>query len=173
MTVGTAAARAFYQAVREAMEGTGVAESEIDGLLAMAAEYGFDRDVATLFIKWAQDSIELRSRGEHLLVALGLGATLELEQLGEPPADMVCIPNDALDFVRGYACGTAPRGGVPVIDVEVLRADIWADAFRACAVALEPVMDEGESSDPLRPPSGPVVRLWKRHGRVEVWSAGS
>ncbi len=60
----------YYQAVSAAMADNVIVEGEYDALLELAEAFKFDKDVAKLFIKWVQDSIELRERGQQLLVEM-------------------------------------------------------------------------------------------------------
>jgi hypothetical protein len=45
-------------------------DGERDALLSLAEAFEFDVDLAALFIKWVQDSLELRERGQQLLMEL-------------------------------------------------------------------------------------------------------
>jgi uncharacterized membrane protein YebE (DUF533 family) len=60
----------YYQAVCAAMADNVMVEGERDALLSLAEAFEFDVDVAGLFIKWVQDSLELRERGQQLLMEL-------------------------------------------------------------------------------------------------------
>jgi uncharacterized membrane protein YebE (DUF533 family) len=60
----------FYQAVCAAMADNTLAEGEARALLELAGAFEFDADVAKLFVRWVQDSIELRERGQQLLMEL-------------------------------------------------------------------------------------------------------
>jgi uncharacterized membrane protein YebE (DUF533 family) len=60
----------YYQAVCAAMADNVMVEGEREALLALAEAFEFDVDVAGLFIKWVQDSLELRERGQQLLMEL-------------------------------------------------------------------------------------------------------
>lgn len=60
----------YYQAVCAAMADNVIVEGELDALLELANAFGFDRDTAKQFIRWVQDSIELRERGQQLLVEM-------------------------------------------------------------------------------------------------------
>jgi hypothetical protein len=63
---------AFYQAVVEAMGGkTVIGEAQILALQALASAFEFDPDVAALWVRWVQDSIELDARGQAILGELG------------------------------------------------------------------------------------------------------
>lgn len=60
----------FYQAVCAAMADNTLADGELDALIEVAEAFEFDADVAKLFVRWVQDSIELRERGQQLLMEL-------------------------------------------------------------------------------------------------------
>jgi uncharacterized membrane protein YebE (DUF533 family) len=60
----------FYQAVCAAMADSVIVDGEMGALLQLAAGFGFDPGVAKQFIHWVQDSIELRERGQQLLVEM-------------------------------------------------------------------------------------------------------
>ncbi len=60
----------YYQAVCAAMADSVLVEDERNALLQLAEAFDFDVDVAALFIKWVQDSLELRERGQQLLMEL-------------------------------------------------------------------------------------------------------
>jgi uncharacterized membrane protein YebE (DUF533 family) len=60
----------FYQAVCAAMADSTLADGELDALIELAEAFEFDADVAKLFVRWVQDSIELRERGQQLLMEL-------------------------------------------------------------------------------------------------------
>lgn len=60
----------FYQAVCAAMADNIIVEGEMGALLELAKAFGFNPDVAKQFIQWVQDSIELRERGQQLLVEM-------------------------------------------------------------------------------------------------------
>ena len=60
----------YYQAVCAAMADNVLVEGEMDALLALANAFGFNQEIATNFVKWVQDSIELRERGQQLLVEM-------------------------------------------------------------------------------------------------------
>ena len=47
-----------------------LADGELDALLELAEAFEFDADIAKLFVRWVQDSIELRERGQQLLMEL-------------------------------------------------------------------------------------------------------
>jgi uncharacterized membrane protein YebE (DUF533 family) len=69
-TVRHREARIFlmYQAVCAAMADSELGEAELDALLRLADAFGFNPDVARRFVRWVQDSLELRERGQQLLV---------------------------------------------------------------------------------------------------------
>lgn len=60
----------YYQAVCAAMADNVLVETELEALIALAEAFEFDADIARLFIKWVQDSLELRERGQQLLMEL-------------------------------------------------------------------------------------------------------
>ncbi len=60
----------FYQAVCAAMADNKLVEGELDALLSLARTFEFDPEVARRFIRWVQDSLELRERGQQILVDL-------------------------------------------------------------------------------------------------------
>jgi uncharacterized membrane protein YebE (DUF533 family) len=60
----------FYQAVCAAMADNKLVDGELDALLGLADVFQFDGEVAKLFIRWVQDSLELRERGQQILVEL-------------------------------------------------------------------------------------------------------
>jgi hypothetical protein len=45
-------------------------DGELDALLQLADVFEFETDVAKRFIRWVQDSLELRDRGQQLLVEM-------------------------------------------------------------------------------------------------------
>ncbi|MEM7151863.1 MAG: TerB family tellurite resistance protein [Myxococcota bacterium] len=60
----------YYQAVCAAMADNKLVEGEMDALLELADVFQFQRDMAKQFIKWVQDSLELRERGQRILVEM-------------------------------------------------------------------------------------------------------
>ncbi len=60
----------YYQAVCAAMADNVLVDGELDALIALAKSFEFDAEVAKLFIRWVQDSLELRERGQQLLMEL-------------------------------------------------------------------------------------------------------
>lgn len=60
----------YYQAVCAAMADSVLVDGEHDALLSLAVAFEFDRGVAPLFVKWVQDSLNLRERGQQLLMEL-------------------------------------------------------------------------------------------------------
>ncbi|TPV96756.1 MAG: TerB family tellurite resistance protein [Myxococcales bacterium FL481] len=60
----------YYQAVCGAMADSVLADSEFDALAEMADALGFSREAAREFTQWVQDSLELRERGQRLLVEM-------------------------------------------------------------------------------------------------------
>ena len=60
----------YYQAVCAAMADNKLVDGEMDALMNLAEAFQFERDVAKRFIKWVQDSLELRERGQQILVEM-------------------------------------------------------------------------------------------------------
>lgn len=60
----------FYQAVRAAYADSRLVEGEKEALLQLADAFRFSREHARDFIRWVADSIELRERGQQLLVEM-------------------------------------------------------------------------------------------------------
>lgn len=60
----------FYQAVCAAMADNKIVEGELDALLQLAKAFEFEGDTARRFIRWVQDSLELRERGQQILVEM-------------------------------------------------------------------------------------------------------
>lgn len=60
----------FYQAVCAAMADNVIVDGERRALLQLAEAFGFNREIAEQFIQWVQDSLELRERGQQLLVEM-------------------------------------------------------------------------------------------------------
>jgi uncharacterized membrane protein YebE (DUF533 family) len=60
----------YYQAVCAAMADNRLADGELEALLRLAGAFDFESDVARRFIRWVQDSLELRERGQQLLVEI-------------------------------------------------------------------------------------------------------
>ena len=60
----------YYQAVCAAMADNKLVDGELDALLQLAHVFEFESDVARRFIRWVQDSLELRDRGQQLLVEM-------------------------------------------------------------------------------------------------------
>ena len=60
----------YYQAVCAAMADNVLVDDELQALLSLADAFEFDVDIARMFIKWVQDSLELRERGQQLLMEL-------------------------------------------------------------------------------------------------------
>ena len=60
----------YYQAVCAAMADNKLVDGELDALLQLADVFEFETDVARRFIRWVQDSLELRDRGQQLLVEM-------------------------------------------------------------------------------------------------------
>lgn len=60
----------FYQAVCAAMADNKLVEGEMDALMRLAEAFEFSGEVAKRFIRWVQDSLELRERGQQILVEM-------------------------------------------------------------------------------------------------------
>ncbi len=60
----------YYQAVSAAMADNVIVEGEYEALIDLARAFDFDPEVAREFVRWVQDSIELRERGQQLLVEM-------------------------------------------------------------------------------------------------------
>lgn len=60
----------YYQAVCAAMADNKLVEGELDALLQLADAFEFEGEVAKRFIRWVQDSLELRERGQQILVEM-------------------------------------------------------------------------------------------------------
>ncbi|MCA9690941.1 MAG: TerB family tellurite resistance protein [Nannocystaceae bacterium] len=60
----------FYQAVCAAFADARLVEGEQHALLELAGAFGFDEENARRFILWVRDSIELRERGQQLLIEM-------------------------------------------------------------------------------------------------------
>jgi uncharacterized membrane protein YebE (DUF533 family) len=60
----------FYQAVCAAFADNKLVEGEVDALLQLARAFEFDEARAAEFIKWVRDSIEVRERGQRLLIEM-------------------------------------------------------------------------------------------------------
>ncbi|MCA9706782.1 MAG: TerB family tellurite resistance protein [Myxococcales bacterium] len=60
----------YYQAVCAAMADNKLVEGELDALLQLAEVFQFHLDTAKRFIRWVQDSLELRERGQQILVEM-------------------------------------------------------------------------------------------------------
>lgn len=60
----------YYQAVCAAMADNVLEGGEKQALIHLAEAFGFQADMAEEFIKWVQDSLELRERGQQLLVEM-------------------------------------------------------------------------------------------------------
>lgn len=58
----------YYQAVCAAMADNRLVEGEAKALADLAEAFEFRSDVARDFVKWVQDSLELRERGQQILV---------------------------------------------------------------------------------------------------------
>jgi uncharacterized membrane protein YebE (DUF533 family) len=60
----------YYQAVCAAMADNKLVEGEMEALMRLSDAFQFDGDVARRFIRWVQDSLELRERGQQILVEM-------------------------------------------------------------------------------------------------------
>lgn len=60
----------YYQAVCAAMADNKLVEGELEALMKLADSFQFDPDIAKRFIRWVQDSLELRERGQQILVEM-------------------------------------------------------------------------------------------------------
>lgn len=60
----------YYQAVCAAMADNVLVDGERDALGKLATAFEFDTEVAERFVKWVQDSLELRERGQQVLVEM-------------------------------------------------------------------------------------------------------
>ena len=60
----------YYQAVCAAMADNKLVEGELEALLQLAEVFEFETDTARRFIRWVQDSLELRERGQQILVEM-------------------------------------------------------------------------------------------------------
>ena len=60
----------LYQAVCAAMADNRMVDDELDALTRLAEAFEFNTEVARRFVRWVQDSIELRERGQQILVDL-------------------------------------------------------------------------------------------------------
>ena len=60
----------YYQAVCAAMADNVLVEGEREALLQLAEAFEFNIEVSERFIRWVQDSLELRERGQQLLVEM-------------------------------------------------------------------------------------------------------
>lgn len=60
----------YYQAVCAAMADSKLVEGEFDALLELADVFQFHPDTSKRFIRWVQDSLELRERGQQILVEM-------------------------------------------------------------------------------------------------------
>lgn len=60
----------YYQAVCAAMADNKLVEDEMSTLMRLADAFEFEPEVAKRFIQWVQDSLELRERGQQILVEM-------------------------------------------------------------------------------------------------------
>jgi len=60
----------FYQAICAAFADNKLVDGEVDALLSLSQAFKFDPDRARSFIYWVRDSLELRDRGQQLLVEM-------------------------------------------------------------------------------------------------------
>ena len=60
----------YYQACCAAMADNELVAGEEEALANLAGAFEFDLEIARLFLTWVSDSLELRERGQQLLVEL-------------------------------------------------------------------------------------------------------
>ncbi len=60
----------YYQAVCAALADNKIVDGEMHALLSLADNFGFSDEKARSFIRWVRDSLELRERGQQLLVEM-------------------------------------------------------------------------------------------------------
>ena len=60
----------YYQAVCAAMADNVLVDGEREALGKLATAFEFEAAVAERFVKWVQDSLELRERGQQVLVEM-------------------------------------------------------------------------------------------------------
>ncbi|MEZ4381692.1 MAG: DUF533 domain-containing protein [Nannocystaceae bacterium] len=60
----------YYQAARAAFADSRLVAGERDALSQLAGAFGFNLEPAARFVQWVADSIELRERGQQLLVEM-------------------------------------------------------------------------------------------------------
>ncbi len=60
----------FYQAVCAALADNKIVEGEMDALLGLANAFDFSPEHAKAFIRWVRDSLDLRERGQQLLIEM-------------------------------------------------------------------------------------------------------
>ena len=60
----------YYQAVRAAFADSRLVEGEKEALVQLAHAFRFQPEHAARFVEWVADSIELRERGQQLLVEM-------------------------------------------------------------------------------------------------------
>jgi hypothetical protein len=60
----------FYQAVCAALADNKLVDGEVDALLSLAETFSFRPEHARSFIRWVRDSLEVRDRGQQLLVEM-------------------------------------------------------------------------------------------------------
>jgi uncharacterized membrane protein YebE (DUF533 family) len=60
----------YYQAVCAAMADNELVDGEMAALMRLADAFEFDAKLAKQFVRWVQDSLELRERGQQILVEL-------------------------------------------------------------------------------------------------------
>lgn len=60
----------YYQAVCAAMADNKLVDGEKAALMRLADAFQFDGETALRFVRWVQDSLELRERGQQILVEM-------------------------------------------------------------------------------------------------------
>ena len=60
----------FYQAVCAALADNKIVDGEMEALLFQAEAFNFRREHATAFIAWVRDTLDLRERGQQLLIEM-------------------------------------------------------------------------------------------------------
>jgi hypothetical protein len=60
----------FYQAVCAALADNKIVDGEMEALLFLAEAFNFRREHAQAFIRWVRDTLDLRERGQQLLIEM-------------------------------------------------------------------------------------------------------
>ena len=60
----------YYNAVRAALADSRLADSEMEALVDLADTFRFSPEQARRFVQWVADSMELRERGQQILVEM-------------------------------------------------------------------------------------------------------